>query len=207
MARVGITISSSAPTEPDVCALAPRTTMPSSLRSTIAQVHVGVVLLGRALAAVALDVGDRGRRHDLLALEAADVLDDALVVVRAVGLVDVDRRDHQRLQLVPADAGVAAQRGALGQELRRLEVLEQVVRARRHVPEDVALLAVQIRARRSSSRRSPDRTRPGRASCPTRSASARTRGDGRDPRTPRASGSRPSGPRAAWTAPRVCKAP
>ena len=68
-----MTISSFATTEPDVCALAPRTTMPSERRSTTRRYEVGVVLLGRALAAVALDVGDGRGRHDLLALEAPDV--------------------------------------------------------------------------------------------------------------------------------------
>ena len=111
------------------------------------QVHVGVVLVGGALAAVALDVRDRGRRHELLALEAAHVVEDALVVGGAVRAVDVDGRDHQRLQLVPADARVPAQGRALGQQLRGLEVLEQVLGARRHVPEDVAVLAVQVGAR------------------------------------------------------------
>ena len=190
-----------------MCALAPRTTIAVGVALDDAQVHVGVVLLGRALAAVALDVGHRGGRHDLVALEAADVGDDALVVGRAVTAVDVDRRDHQRLQLVAADARVAAQRRALGQQLRCLEVLEQILRRSSPCARRRGSPRRSGRGSRSSSLRSRDRTPPGTASCPTRSASARTPGAWRDPRALRASGSRPCEGRAAWTVPRVCRAP
>jgi hypothetical protein len=71
------------------------------------EVHVGVILVGRPLAAVAFDVGDGRRCQKLLALEALDELRGARVVVRGVGSVDVVGDDEQRLQLVAADAIVA----------------------------------------------------------------------------------------------------
>ena len=53
-----------------------------------AQVEVGVVLVGGPLAAIALDVGDGGGGHQLLALEALHEVDDTLVVGGAVRAID-----------------------------------------------------------------------------------------------------------------------
>ena len=112
-----------------------------------AEVHVRVVLLGRAQAAVALHIRDRGGGHQLLALEAPHVVEDAPVVIGAPGPVEILCRAHQGVQLVASDARIAGERRALGQQLGGFEVLQQILGASRHVPEDVAVLAVEVGAR------------------------------------------------------------
>ncbi len=110
-----------------------------------AEVEVGVGLLGRALAAVALGVGHRAADDEVQLLHAADERAAALVIGRAVLLVDLVGHRIQRVDGVHADAALEAGAGELAEAALHAVLRHHVVRALGDVQEAVHRLAAEAR--------------------------------------------------------------
>ncbi len=107
--------------------------------------QVGVGLLVRRLAAVALDVGHRAADHEVLALHVGEEALQPRVVRRAVLLVDLERHRVQRVEGVHAHAALKAGAGELAEAALHLVLRDQVVDAGAHVQEAVDALAGERR--------------------------------------------------------------
>jgi hypothetical protein len=102
--------------------------------------QVGVVLVGRALAAVALGVGHRPADHEVLRLHGLDERQQARVVAGAVLPVDRPGRGVQRVDRVHADAALEAGAGELAEAPLHAVLHDDVLHALRDVQEAVDAL-------------------------------------------------------------------
>ena len=107
-------------------------------------VYVGVGLLVRRQRAVALGVGHGAVGDDVVVLEVLHVLLEALVVVRALGLVGLVGDRVQRVDGVHADAALEARAGLLAQQALHLDLLGEVLGGLVDVGEPVDLLAGEV---------------------------------------------------------------
>ena len=77
--------------------------------------HVGIGLLGGPLAAIALDVGHGSADHQVLSLHLGQPVPEPLVIVGAVGGVDVVGDRVPRVDGIHADAPLEAGAGELAE--------------------------------------------------------------------------------------------
>ena len=108
------------------------------------QVHVGVGLLVRRQAAVALGIGHGAVGDEVVVLQVLDVLLEALVVLGAARLVGLVGDRVQRVDGVHADAALEAGAGLLAQQALHLDLLGEVVGGLVDVGEAVDPLAGEV---------------------------------------------------------------
>ena len=107
-------------------------------------VHVGVRLLMRRQAAVALGVGHGPVRHEILVLQVLYVLLEALVVVGAPGLIGLVGDRVEGVDRVHPDTALEARACLLAEQALHLDLLGEVVGRLVDVGEAVDLLAGEV---------------------------------------------------------------
>ncbi len=106
-----------------------------------AQVHVLVLLLGRALAAVAFDVGHGAVDDPVVLLHGDGEFSEARVVAGAELLVHVEGGGEHGIQGIQADAALEAGAAALPEQALHAHLVDQIVGALMQMAEAVDGLA------------------------------------------------------------------